>query len=396
MRKRTIILLASVFSVAANAETVQDVLNSKVTQKPSTINLQSPATYSAEGVSDYEGRNENRASENLTSQVSSGSSVSKIVKLKNSAKNSQLENLESTAGELVQKLEDDRLKKAKKHKNTFDSSKNVLQNTYTTLQGVDINKLGSEQDLKIQNAFKCLDLRSCNDDPNLAKGTIDSRAIKNSCEKNERLHWNGSKWNCVGIFATIKPSSCGSKQYAKEVNGGTACIDYVYEWGQSGYTSCDSSGNKEAIVKCYQKKNLGDANKTSVSDSNCLRSKPKANTEKCTFSATYKCDSGWSLSGTKCTKTGVECFYEPGVKYWYISMGGCQVSHNTGYWNRKRVRTPYFKGELKEYRDRSCRSGDHEQYYKYFEICKNTTKTVDAKAECPRGYSYNSSTKKCQ
>lgn len=66
--------------------------------------------------------------------------------------------------------------------------------------------------------------------------------------------------------------------------------------GESGYTSCDSSGNRTTVFKCFQKKKLGDKNVTAVSDANCLISKPIGKTEQCT--------SSWSVgSWGVCSKT---------------------------------------------------------------------------------------------
>tara|TARA_Y100001960_G_C14774861_1_gene882480 strand:- start:3356 stop:4660 length:1305 start_codon:yes stop_codon:yes gene_type:complete len=351
--KKLILLSLALYSFNVNAETVQDILNSKVTQKPSSLSLDNASKYDAENVSGYEGRNKNRATENLTSQVVSGSSLSRTVKSSSASKNSQLENLESTAGELVQKVEDDRAKKAKNHKTSYDSTKAVLNNAYTTLQGVDINKLGSEQDPDIQNAFKCLDVKGCNEDPNKAKGTSDSRAIKNSCAKNERLHWNGDKWTCVGIFEEISPLPCSSRQYQEDVNGGKACIDYFYVWGISGYTSCDSSGNKKSIIKCFKKKDLKDSNTNAVSDSFCLVNKPSAQTEECTASwnvgswsscskscgggtqtRSISCPANYKCIGTKPT-TSRSCNTHLCTASWRVgSWSGCSKSCGGGSQSR--------------------------------------------------------------
>tara|TARA_Y100001960_G_C14773763_1_gene881704 strand:- start:239 stop:1438 length:1200 start_codon:yes stop_codon:yes gene_type:complete len=345
MKKGIIILLASVFSIAANAESAQDMLNNKVSQKPSSISLSNADSYAAEGVNGYEGRNENRAGENLTSQVASGSSVSKTIKLKGSVKDSQLENLESTAGELVQKLEDDRLKKAKRHQASFEKNKSLLQSSYSLLENVNVNQLGSEQDPEVQNAFKCLDIKGCNEDPRKAKNDTDARAIKDVCAKNERLHWNGTRWECVGLFSTLPRVSCASNQYAKAVNGGVACIDYLYRWGENGYTACDSNGKKQTIVKCFQKKKLTDANTTSVADSNCFGSKPSVQTEQCTAnwtvgswgSCSKTCGGGTQTRAVTCP-TGYKCNGTKPATSKSCNTQACGCTNPVG-----------FVGEIKEY-----------------------------------------------
>ena len=349
---KTIIMLAATlfasFNVSADVESAQDMLNNEVSQKPSAINLASPESYTAEGVSGYEGRNKNRATENLTSQVNSGNSISRSMRQNGSVKDSQLENLESTAGELVQKVEDDRVKKAKNHKSRFDSNKAVLQKTYDAVADVNVNQLGSEQDPKIQNAFKCSNIEECNKNPKIAKGKTDARAIKNSCAKNQRLHWDGSKWSCVGLFAKISKSSCSSRQYEQPLNGGVACIDYVYEWGSNSYTSCDASGNKQTVVKCFKKKKLGDANRSSVSDSECLGAKPESTTEQClsswttgSWSACSKtCGGGVKTrvvtcpKGYKCTgarpATSAACNTNPCAGWKTDPWGGCSAACGQG------------------------------------------------------------------
>tara|TARA_Y100001960_G_C14773763_1_gene881705 strand:- start:1562 stop:2902 length:1341 start_codon:yes stop_codon:yes gene_type:complete len=340
MKKGIIILLASLFSVAANAESAQDMLNTKVSQKPSTISLSNADSYSAEGVDGYEGRNQNRAGENLTSQVSSGTSVSKTINFKSSEKDSQLENLESTAGELVQKLEDDRLKKAKRHQTSFEKNKSLLQNAYNLVEDVNVNQLGSEQDPEVQNAFKCLDVKGCNEDPRKAKNNTDSRAIKDVCNKSQRLHWDGSQWKCVDLFRTLPRVSCSSKQYAKTLNGGVACIDYLYRWAVNGYTSCDSKGRKQTIVKCYQKKKLTDSNTTSVSDSNCLGKKPSVKTEQCTANWTVSswggcsksCGTGSQTRAVTCP-TGYKCIGAKPVTRRSCNTHLCTASWRTGSWS---------------------------------------------------------------
>tara|TARA_Y100001960_G_C14773763_1_gene881706 strand:- start:3020 stop:4597 length:1578 start_codon:yes stop_codon:yes gene_type:complete len=294
--KKIIISILALYSFNSNAESAQDLLNSNVSVVPNSISVPNSSSYKADKVTSYEGRNENRSSENLTSQVKSGTSVSRTVHSNSNVRNTQLENLESTAGELVQKVEDDRIKKSKKYEDKLKSNKATLQDVYDITATVDINNLGSEQDPDIQNAFKCLDIKKCNEDPSRAKTDKDARAISRTCASDERLHWNGNRWECVGIFAKISPSKCGSKQYAKTVNGGTACIDYVYEWGQSGYTSCNSDGEKTSIVKCFQKKELGDKNEKVVSDANCLVAKPSSKSE--------QCSSSWTVgSWGACSKT---------------------------------------------------------------------------------------------
>jgi hypothetical protein len=285
MKKLWMFLVALSFSLTSQAETVQDLLNVNVTLKPAALSLTDPSAFEAEGVSGYEGRNKNRREENLTSQVKSGSTLSRTVQSKNSSRDAQLENLESTAGELIQKVEDDRIKRTRKHKDSFDSTKNILKKAYTELESVDMSKLGSEQDPEIQNAFKCHDLKACNENPKNATNGTDKHDIKkDGCAKSERLHWNGSSWSCEGIFAVIKKSNCSSDQYSKEVNGGTACIDYLYSWGPGAYEACDTTIMKQKSEPvCYRKKTSSDTNPVKVADSKCISKKPGPYYKSCSY-----------------------------------------------------------------------------------------------------------------
>ena len=400
------------------------------------LNIDSVDKYSVNG-SSFKGRNLNKSETVKSSTVNVNSQLSRSISGVSSKQNAQIDNLESTAGEFVQKLDEDRFRKTKEHAKKYEQAKTSYTNAYTLSKSINTDNLGNEQDPYVQNAFKCKDLNNCD------RGDNDPHAVP-TCNDTEVLHWSGSEWRCLNQFTKPSTAKCSARQWSKPINNGIACVDYIYLWDESGTEACQKTGKANILYSCMKKKTPTDKG-TVVSESECKASKPTGqkscsyygtwktgswsscsktcgsgtqtrsvtcsaiectgtkpatsqacNTHRCSFPATYKCDSGWRLSGTKCTKTGAECFYEPGVKYWLVTRGGCSNRSNHGRWGNSRVTSPYFKGQLKYYNEKSCRGGEHEDEFKYYEICKNTTKTIDAKAECPRGYSYNSSIKKCQ
>lgn len=256
----------------ANAVKLLDVI---VKVKPEAIQLKDTYQYISDDQNNYSGRNNNRIKDNFQVETTSSNSLSRSVTVNtNSKDDSQIENFESTAGELIQKVEDDRIKRSKDHEGVFTDNKSTLKASYDILKEVKVNNLGSEQDPSVQNAFKCEDLISCNKNPDQSTKNNDTRAI-NSCSSNERLHWNGKKWACKGIFEVVSSSSCTSRQYEQSVNGAKACIDYIYFWKATAKGSCVDNA-QQYTVKCNSKKTVDSTVHSEVSDSECIGTKPKS------------------------------------------------------------------------------------------------------------------------
>lgn len=298
MNKLLTVLSVILFSFTASAQTTTKMLQDNVTEQPDSIYLKDVSDFSSEGVNGYKGRNNNRVKDISSSQVKSTGGVSRSVSIASKKSTSQLENLESTAGELIQKLEDDRLKKTKKHKAKFESNKSNLQSTYDLTKTVVSSNLGSEQDPAIQNAFKCSNLRKCNEDRKLAKRGGDVHDLP-QCNSEQRLRWNGSRWECISLFS--KPSSvkCGKHQYAKSVNGGVACINYLYYWELGEFGKCQRDGTKVAVAGCYRKKTQKSTNKVKVDDSVCkeilgTKGIPRDKVESCTYEISNWTVGAWS------------------------------------------------------------------------------------------------------
>jgi hypothetical protein len=399
-------VLVAVLALPVHAQTTAKLLQDNVSSKPESINLKDVTNFKSEAVTGYTGRNNNRVEKNLSSQVKTGNGVTRSVSLSSKTSNSQLENLESTAGELIQKLEDDRLKKAKMHKTKFDNNKGMLQDTYDVTKRVVAENLGSEQDPVIQNAFKCSNLRACNEDHKKAKSGTDVHDLP-QCDAKNRLRWNGSRWECVKLFAKPSSKKCGSHQYAKAVNGGTACINYLYYWELGEFSKCQRDNTKVAVPGCYRKKTQKSTNKVKVDDSICkevlgTKGIPKKKVESCTYATSSwivgswsACDpNGRSSRGSKYRDVycpnGKECDAKSKpattdsciaksqwvVSDWGTCVGGSQTRSVT-------CPTGYSCGGEKPTSTQSCTlSGDW--YVGSWGACNNglQTRTV----ACPRGY----------
>ncbi|HAG53104.1 MAG TPA: hypothetical protein DCL21_04885 [Alphaproteobacteria bacterium] len=370
--KYFITILGILFSVNTFAGNTPDLSG---IADPSSVNVEDFNSYKASEDSNYKGRNENRAVTRELQTSSKGSSLSRSVVTSKSNNNAQLENFESTVGELVQKVEDDRAKKSKGHKSVVDDSKVKLKEAYDYTKQINTDLLGNEQDPIVQNAFKCSNLRNCDTSEN------DSHAMP-TCGDSQRLTWTGQKWECIGVFENPGKPNCDSTQWSKDVNGGTACIDYIYVWTKTGVSACQSTNTASHIYQCMRKKNMQDTG-SSVPDENCFGEKPtgkdsctyegvwqpgnwsactktcgsgtqnryvgcstgycnpatkpavtrSCNTQRCPISASYSCSaygSGWYLSGTNCTKAA-DCRYT----YKQAPYGGaygdyCQIGGRIG------------------------------------------------------------------
>lgn len=234
--------------------------------------------YKADKFNDFKGRNLNKVdSVPLARLEVSGNITKSVTSYHKTNVIAQIENLESTSGELVQKLEDDRVKVSQKHQDKFSDNKTSLVYVYDTLaKDVDVSKLGKEQDPSVQNAFKCADVNNCN-----PKG-YDKHEMQ-VCNDDERIHWTGSRWKCIALFDQPNMPVCRDDQFSVYVNNGVACVDYIYQWSFENWDSCESSNSQKAKYGCYQKRNVSSQG-LKVDDSDCefLGDKPES-TQSCNY-----------------------------------------------------------------------------------------------------------------
>jgi hypothetical protein len=293
----------TVFLLLLMSNASAEVINiSTKAKNPSSLeyNLDDFNKYKATEKSNFKGRNLN-TSTTVSNQKSTSSNLSRTVNARSSKYNAQMDNLESTAGEFIQKVEEDRQKQSEKHIDKYNQYRSNLKTVYTTLNGVDTEKLGNEQDPYVQNAFKCSNIANCD------TSDSDRHAIK-ACASTERLHWTGQEWLCVDAVKNMPGANCTNKQWSKNVNNGTACIDYIYKWVESGLEGCQPNNKDKVIYKCYQKKTVSDSGSL-VADSNCYGKKPEEY-KACLYYGVWKVGS-WSSCSKSCgggTKTrSVSC-----------------------------------------------------------------------------------------
>jgi hypothetical protein len=295
--------ICTVFLLLLMSNASAEVINiSTKAKNPSSLeyNLDDFNKYKATEKSNFKGRNLN-TSTTVSNQKSTSSNLSRTVNARSSKYNAQMDNLESTAGEFIQKVEEDRQKQSEKHIDKYNQYRSNLKTVYTTLNGVDTEKLGNEQDPYVQNAFKCSNIANCD------TSDSDRHAIK-ACASTERLHWTGQEWLCVDAVKNMPGANCTNKQWSKNVNNGTACIDYIYKWVESGLEGCQPNNKDKVIYKCYQKKTVSDSGSL-VADSNCYGKKPEEY-KACLYYGVWKVGS-WSSCSKSCgggTKTrSVSC-----------------------------------------------------------------------------------------
>jgi hypothetical protein len=268
-----IIMLAAFLAVSSTSYALDvDNLLTKVSPKPSSGRAGDPGgiypqikeveNYKAESNPDYKGRNENITKTTTNEQVKDSSTLTKTVTDRRINDSSQIDALESTAGEMVDKVESDRLVKSKVYEVDLRDSRDEATDAYLITKKIDAKRLGKEQDPEIKNAFKCSDLDNCK------TGGFEKHEVL-ECDDTEMLHWTGHKWDCVGIFSNPKSPSCASDQYAKNTGNGTACVDYIYQWDLKNWGTCDKgTGLQQAIYVCYERKVPGSGGKV-VSDNKC-------------------------------------------------------------------------------------------------------------------------------
>lgn len=333
-----LIFLSAILSISSvSALDIDDLLTS-VNPKPSDGRVNAPgpihpvvndySAYKAEGKKttvngkevEFTGRNLNKASSKENETVSNSGSLTRSVSSSSSKDSSQIENLESTTGEMIIKLEDDRSRKSKEYQKTVEDSREVLTDAYLTTEKININNIGNEQDPSIQNAFKCADFDNCNN------GSYEKHEIK-ECESDEMLSWSGQGWSCVGVFDDPGKPKCSSDQYSKNTGGGEACVDYIYQWAFEAWGACQSTGTQDSIYSCYKKEKSGDSG-TKVGDSYCkfLGDKPTSS-QSCNLYSWYT--SSWGHcerscpQGTSTKSRTVYCKESTGSK---VSDGYCSGS----------------------------------------------------------------------
>lgn len=242
--------------------------------KPADINKLGDDYVKNHFAADIRGRNKNIVEARQAKIVQHGDSLSKtVVSQRNTSLSAQVEGLESTMGEIVQKFEDDRLKISEEHRDIFDKNVKKLTKVYDTVNEVIVEWLGQEQDPKVKNAFKCAKYAEDSKKGNCIKGVTGNDKHKiQPCSDGKRLHWTGSEWTCIGVFSKPKGNNCkiGENklygQWKKESNGGTVCVDYVYTWSTTKWSGC-RDGHKTRSVECHRRKNATDTSFSKVDNS---------------------------------------------------------------------------------------------------------------------------------
>lgn len=325
------LLLSLLFATSANA------VNLNWVQNPNDITELKPELVTSTKDKDYRGRvDESNLLDTVDNiQSTDTGALTKTVSSRRTSSSSQIDNLEANTGELVQKVEDDRLKISKNHNKELEDLKDKVSDTYNTLKNINDGKLGEEKDPSFKNAFKCKDPTNCNP-------SKDTRVISECNTKgSEMLRWDGHKWTCINIFKVTSAPSCASYQWKKNVNGGQVCVDYIFEWRHIGYTSCSGKKEKTEVYKCYKKKTPTDTNAVLTLDSDCnKKTKPLEKVSLCTSAWI---EGGWSDCSKKCGggyKTRqVDCpegYYCQGSKPATIdscNTHSCSTSWVTGNWS---------------------------------------------------------------
>ncbi len=328
--KKLYLLILLTFAYTASAITTPDLTGVRAPTS-TDLNLDGADKYKAKSDNSYQGRNLNSARAVEASKSNESSSISRSIATSASKKQAQMENLESTAGEFIQKLEEDRFRKAKEHESIYKQAKDNYTNAYTNTKKIDIDNLGNEQDPYIQNAFKCKDLNNC------SRGDSDPHAVP-TCNDTQVLHWTGTKWQCLNQFIKPESANCSADQWSKPINNGTACVDYIYLWGETGVGACQKNGRADIIYSCMKKKTPTDTG-TVTSASSCKASKP-VGTKACTYYGVWKAGSWGSCSkscggGTKTrsvTCSAIECTGSKPAIRTSCNTQACTASWSVGGW----------------------------------------------------------------
>ena len=347
-----ILFLFLMCSVSAHAESPD--LTGVRAPTSTDLNLDSPDNYSVSGTS-YKGRNINRSESVSNSVVTSRSSISRSINSESAKTQAQMDNLESTAGEFVQKLEEDRQRKSQDHADKYNEAKSTYTNAYTLAKSINVKNLGNEQDPYVQNAFKCQSLSNCD------RGENDPHAVP-SCNDKQVLHWTGEKWQCLNQFAKPSSANCSSDQWSKPINNGTACVDYIYLWDEVGVGTCGKTGKADIIYHCMRKKTPTDKG-ASVSASECKAVKPTGQ-KSCTYYGVWKAGS-WGACSKTCgggtqtrsiTCSAIECTGSKPSASQACNTQTCTASWSAGPWGScKNNKVCWECGSFKEGRETCCR-----------------------------------------
>ncbi len=353
MRKLYLLVLLT-FAYTAGAITPPDLSSVRVPTS-TDLDIEGADKYQAKNNSNYLGRNSNNSESTALEKVYHPGNISKSVSKSSNSKQAQMENLESTAGEFVQKLEEDRFRKAKEHEGLYTKAKDNYTKAYTDAKKIDVDNLGNEQDPYVQNAFKCKDLKHCD------KGDNDPHAVP-VCNDTQVLHWTGKKWQCLNQFKNPSAASCTSNQWAKKINNGTACVDYIYLWDETGTGACQKNSRADIIYNCMRKKTPTDKG-TVVGASNCKASKP-VGTKACTYYGVWKAG-GWSGCSKSCgggtqtrsvTCSAIECTASKPATSQACNTQACTASWSAGPWGAcKNNQKCWECGSFKDGRETCCR-----------------------------------------
>ena len=125
-----ILCIFSIF-VAYNSYAASPDLSTVLNPSSTSLNIDSVDKYKATVNTGYKGRNSNIQNSNSLTKFENSSGTSRNVVQSNS--NSSIDNLESIAGEFIQKLEEDRIKKSHNHANKYKDARNTLIHTYSSV-----------------------------------------------------------------------------------------------------------------------------------------------------------------------------------------------------------------------------------------------------------------------
>ncbi|MCP4393989.1 MAG: hypothetical protein GY804_06965 [Alphaproteobacteria bacterium] len=212
-------------------------------------------------------------------------------------------------GEIIQKIDDDRMKVVKDHEKQFEANQKTLNETYNLVKEINLDNLGREQDPNIKSPFKCAKYRSVNaDDCNISSSTEAHKMP--DCTSDEQLRWTGSKWECVGIFEIVTEAvSCSVDQWTQPLNGGVACIDYIYSWLlEANWSGCVKNagspsygtiyGARTKDYECTKRKTLSSTPVPESTSSKCPGTQPPSVVASCSYFV--GCPTGYNLSGNSC------------------------------------------------------------------------------------------------